>query len=138
MYRIPGLNDEESNNLFNQYLQEGLLGEAPPPEGFQAQQPQTPELAQGLLGGDVTQQMQDMSEGGSDTAQSMAALGQHLGETAAAAGRSRIAQQQAANQAAMQQDQQSKGGGLLGGLLKLGANIALNKWIGGMFPKKGA
>ena len=124
MYRIPGLDDEESYDLFNNYLREGLLGDVPNPEGFQAQQPQDiqiPALAQGLLDGNVTQQMQDMSEGGSETAQMMAELGQHLGETGSSAGRSRINQQQAANQAAIAQDQQN-----------------MNKWIGGMFPKRGA
>lgn len=141
MYRIPGLDDEESYDLYNTYLREGLLGDVPNPEGFQAQQPQdiqVPALAQGLLDGNVTQQMQDMSEGGSETAQMMAELGQHLGETGSSAGRSRINQQQAANQAAIAQDQQNRGGGLLGNLLKIGANIGMNKWIGGMFPKRGA
>lgn len=134
MYGIPGFDDEEA-------LQQYLMAQSEAPnEGFQAQQMQYPELAQllGGGGGGVTQQLEDMSEGGSDTAQSMAALGQQMGANAAAAGRNRIAQQAQASQAAMQEAQQSKGGGLLGSLLKIGANIALNNWIGGMFPKKGA
>ena len=125
MYGIPGFDDEEA---LQQYL---MTQNEAPNEGFQAQQMQYPELAQLLGGGGgVTQQLEDMSEGGSDTAQAMAALGQQLGANAAA-GRNRIAQQ-------AQADQQSKGGGLLGSLLKIGANIAMNNWIGGMFPKKGA
>lgn len=129
MYGIQGFDDEEA-------LRQLLMPRSEAPnEGFQAQPMQAPELAQ-LLGGDVTQQMQDMGEDGSDTAQAMYALGQQLGANGAAAGRNRIAQQQAANQAAMQQDQQNKGG-LLSGLLKLGAGVALNNWLGGMFPKRG-
>lgn len=137
MYGIPGFDDEEA---LQQYL---MAQNEAPNEGFQAQQMQYPELAQLLGGGGgVTQQLEDMSEGGSDIAQSMAALGQQMGANSAGAGRNRIAQQAQANQAAMQEAQQSKGGGLLGGLLKMGINMALGnamgKWIGGMFPKKGA
>lgn len=133
MYGIPGFDDEEA-------LQQYLMAQSKAPnEGFQAQQMQYPELAQLLGGGGgVTQQLEDMSEGGSDVAQATAALGQQMGATSTGAGRNRIAQQQQANQ----QDQQSKGGGLLGGLLKIGINMALGnaigKWVGGMFPKKGA
>lgn len=134
MYGIPGFDDEEA---LQQYL---MTQNEAPNEGFQAQQMQYPELAQllGGGGGGVTQQLEDMGENGSDVAQAMAALGQQMGANAAAAGRNRMAQQAQANQAAMQQANQSSGGGLLGSLLKIGANIAMNKWIGGMFPKTGA
>lgn len=137
MYGIPGFDDEEA-------LQQYLMAQSEAPnEGFQAQQMQYPELAQLLGGGGgVTQQLEDMGENASDVAQATAALGQQMGATSTGAGRNHIDQLKQASQAAMQQDQQSKGGGLLGGLLKMGINMALGnamgKWIGGMFPKKGA
>lgn len=131
MYGIQGFDDEET-------LRQLLMPNNETDGGdFQAQPTQAPELAQ-LLAGGTEQPLQDMSELGSGNAQNMADVGRQIANSAMAAGANRIAQQQTANQAAMQQDQQSRGGGsLLGSLLKIGANIALNKWIGGMFPKRG-
>lgn len=130
MYGIQGLNDEE--------LWQQILGATPPetePQpDVQAQQAQAPALAQLL----APQQLEEMTTDGSDIAQALRAEGEQQAATAAAAGQNRMAQQQAANNAAMQQAQQGRDGGLLSSLLKIGANIALNKWIGGMFPKRGA
>lgn len=98
MYGIPGFDDEEA---LQQYL---MAQNEAPNEGFQAQQMQYPELAQLLGGGGVTQQLEDMSENGSDVAQAMAALGQQMGANAAA-GRNRIAQLgQGGLQAAQQEE----------------------------------
>lgn len=130
MYGIPGLDDEET-------LQQ-IFGSVPldnePQPNVQAQQAQAPVLAQLL----APQQLEEMTADGSDIAQALRAEGEGQAASAAAAGRNRIAQQSAANQNAMAQDAQSRGGGLLSSLLKIGANIAMNKWISGMIPKRGA
>lgn len=131
MYRIYGIDDEEA-------LQH-LLGGTPfaeAPEEFQAQQAEPPpDIANGLVDGNVAQQLEDMASGASasNIAAMMAQVGQ--GYNGAGLGQQRMAQQQQANQAAMQQDMQSRGGGLLGKLVNIGLGAAMGNWIGGMFKK---
>lgn len=130
MYGIYGIDDEEALRQ--------LLGRTPlddDPDVYQAQQTPPPDMATGLLGdtGGVTQQLEDMTVDGSDVAALMAQTAQGYNP---GIGANRIAQQQQANQAAIQQAQQSRGGGLLGKIASIAANIGLNNWIGGMFPKR--
>lgn len=131
MYGIYGLDDEESLRQ--------LLGTTPlddDPEVYQAQQVPTPDIASGLLGdtGGVTQQLEDMTEDGSDVAALIAQTAQGFNP---GIGANRIAQQQQANQAAIQQAQQGRGGGLLGKIAGIALNIGLGNMMGGWFPKRG-
>lgn len=131
MYGIYGLDDEESLRQ--------LLGTTPlddDPEVYHAQQVPPPDIASGLLGdtGGVTQQLEDMTEDGSDVAALIAQTAQGFNP---GIGANRIAQQQQANQAAIQQAQQSRGGGLLGKIAGIALNIGLGNMMGGWFPKRG-
>ena len=131
MYGIYGIDDEESLRQ--------LLGTTPlddDPEVYQAQQAPPPDIASGLLGdtGGVTQQLEEMTEDGSDVAALMAQTAQGYDH---GIGANRIAQQQQANQAAIQQAQQSRGGGLLGKLAGIALNIGIGNMVKGWIPKRG-
>lgn len=112
MYRIPGIDEEESLRQ--------LLGATPydnAPQGFQ---PQPTQIQQGLLGDTSGLEADLQSLANSDAG---AQLAQWAQMGAGGGGQNRIAQQQATNQQAMS----NKGGGLLGFAMNF---LPWGKWLG--------
>lgn len=156
-YNELGLSDDELRQQLQQYMNEngdefqnafqahsGLLGDVgadagstvpfaeepqvPNPGVFQAESPnapvtpQAPEAANGIAG------IAQPTRGGSDMAENMIQVAQE----AVLPSNNLLAQRRQADEAANKEALSKKGGGLLGGLLKMGLNYALGNWLGGV------